>query len=157
MGRAMASIQQRGDTWRAQVRVMGKRSSKCFPTLEEAELWARRKERGLALRAEALPEALVSVLPKRVLSALRSVEFHADDVLHGAIPAMHSCGIYFLLRAGEIVYVGKTTDVFLRLSKHRRDGRVFDAYNFLPCSEDRLDELERLYIEAFLPAGNFRL
>lgn len=153
----MASIQARGDGWRVQIRIGAKRASKCFTSRDEAERWAARKERGLALQDSAIPRELLSLLPRRTLGALRRVDFHADDVLHGAIPAVASCGIYFLIRSGDIVYVGKTTDVFLRLSKHRRDGKVFDSYNFMPCDESDLDELERLYIEAFLPKGNFRL
>lgn len=57
---------------------------------------------------------------------------------------------------GAIRYIGKTTDLHLRLSKHRRDGRAFDSYNFLPCPDSELDRMERMYIEAFMPSENMK-
>lgn len=126
-----------------------------FDTRASAEEWAARKE--LGLRGLSVKDGAINLVPKRTLHAIASVEHGADDVLRGALPAPKSCGIYFLIRKGEIVYVGKTTDVFQRLSKHRRDGKLFDAYNFMPCREGQLDELESRYIAAFLPLGNCRL
>ncbi len=153
----MASITTLGNRFRAQVKIGDNRASRVFPTREQATRWASMKERGLRLKDAAAVGHLLSYIPRRVLDALREIKYTPADITEGAIPAGASCGIYFLVRGGEIVYVGKTLDVFLRLSKHRRAGRNFDAFNFLPCPQSQLDELERLYITAFLPLGNFRL
>lgn len=153
----MASIQQRSNgTWRAQIYRQGERRSKTFPTKVEAERWASRVDRHMHVRSEAKLGALLSMFPARVLAAIEAADYNVGDVLDGAIHAEQSVGIYFLIREGEVTYIGQTKDVFLRLSKHRRDGRRFDAYNFLHCPESELDRLERMYIEAFMPKENMK-
>lgn len=151
----MPSIRKRGNTWRAEVYSLGTRLSKTFDERADAEMWAHRK--AAALKLSRRKNDAINLVPKRVLSAIAATEFGAEQVLSGAIAAPPSCGIYFLIRHGEIVYIGKTTDVFLRLSKHRRDGKEFDAYNFMPCRQANLDDIEAAYIAAFLPYGNMRL
>jgi integrase len=54
----MASIQQRGASWRVQVLKAGKRVSSTFDTLKEAEDWARKTEGELAAGAIVQPVEL---------------------------------------------------------------------------------------------------
>ena len=64
-------------------------------------------------------------------------------------------GVYFLFREGELVYVGQTRTLKWRLDQHLADRRkVFDAVAFLPCTIDRLLEIEGHYIRAYAPRYN---
>ena len=153
----MASITARAKRFRAEVCVSGKRTSKTFPTMTAAQAWAQRMERSLSVRQEFEGGALAGLVPRRVLQAIADAEYQQSDVIAGQVPASTSCGVYFLLRHSEIVYVGQSVDVFLRLSKHRREGRDFDAFNFLPCAKEDLDRIEKMYIEAFMPKWNLRI
>lgn len=142
---------------RARVMRNGRRYDRTFADRQSAEAWCARQVARIEKRTADEANELLSLVPKRVLDAVREVDYTEDEVSYGAVPATQSIGIYFLIREGRVVYVGQTKDVFLRLSKHRRDGKVFEAYNFIPCDTADLDRLESIYITAFLPLGNFRL
>jgi hypothetical protein len=62
--------------------------------------------------------------------------------------------VYFLIRDGVVTYVGKTTNLLARLTKHRRMGKVFDSFTFIPCAESEMTQLEGDYIMAYWPAEN---
>lgn len=73
------------------------------------------------------------------------------------MPVEDGCGVYFLIRASSITYVGKTTSLLQRLHKHHRSGRKFDSFSFIACSPEHLDELESIYIALLLPQENSML
>lgn len=153
----MSTIRERSGSWRAEVFVDGVRASKTHATKEAAEAWAGRKERGLRLKSSAAVGHLLSHVPRRVLEAIRDCSYSEQDIVETAIPTGIPTGVYFLIAEGRITYVGQTKDVFARVSKHRRDGKVFDAYNFIPCDAADLDRLESMYIAALLPHQNSKL
>jgi hypothetical protein len=66
----------------------------------------------------------------------------------------HGVGIYFLCQDEKIVYVGKTTNFFIRMRNHALGEFEFSGVKFLPCAESRLDILEREYIVRFKPKYN---
>jgi hypothetical protein len=69
-----------------------------------------------------------------------------------------ACGIYFLLSAGRIVYVGQSTNCGRRIFEHVVDvSKRFDEYFILECGADALNELEARYIAKFLPALNIQM
>lgn len=71
------------------------------------------------------------------------------------MPMKANCGVYFLIKHQEVVYVGQSINVLSRLSRHRRDGLIdFDSFNVIPCHETELDELEQSYILAMMPLYN---
>lgn len=156
----MAYIHEHKQGWRAQIYRHGQRVSKKFLTREEATIWADSTERRMDERKAGLPApadtsslALVSA-PVSVLRARRSIPYFEGDILRAAIPTRLASGVYFLIRDGEIVYVGQSVDVLHRIARHRREGRQFDAYSFIECEPSDLDDLERTYIRAFVPEGN---
>lgn len=64
-------------------------------------------------------------------------------------------GVYFLVKDGQVVYVGQSGNVYARLEKHR--AKVdFDLWHFLhvPNKTERL-QLERAYIRSLKPALNY--
>ncbi len=66
-----------------------------------------------------------------------------------------NCGVYFLIRAGTIVYVGRSRNVPRRIEQHAQRAKVqFDAYHMIACSHAQSVILERAYIEALDPIGN---
>jgi len=81
------------------------------------------------------------------------------------------CGVYALLRRGEVVYVGKSTKPLIRLYTHFRNrgkqltkgitgpcvdgkGINFDGVWFLPCMLGQMDTLENHMIRKYLPRHN---
>ena len=76
-----------------------------------------------------------------------------DAILAKALPAANTPGVYFLLLAGEIVYIGQSICPFRRFSDHIAD-KKFDAYVFLPCERRDLVNLESYYIGQYKPKYN---
>ena len=65
-------------------------------------------------------------------------------------------GIYFLVKGCDVDYVGKTANLYDRLSKHHRL-KYYHKVSFLPVPEkDKLDTLEDHYIRAFQPRLNVK-
>lgn len=91
--------------------------------------------------------------------------------------SMLASGIYLLLWRREVVYVGKSRQLYARMYSHknlfeqyRRTGRIrlgrdgtpmkvikFDSWRCLACHESDMDRLERQYIAEFRPKYNERL
>lgn len=69
------------------------------------------------------------------------------------------CGVYFLLQGEEIVYVGKSTDIRVRVKVHLDQrgtpgGKDFDRYQVSICDRSCIDLLESLLILEHQPALN---
>lgn len=160
----MAHIYQTpSGSWRAQVKKRGAGKSYTAKSREEVELWAKNAEKMIETRHKVVrvvdsndpPETiLVTALPHRVLHALQNVPHAYHEVLEARVPSANNCGVYFLIENREIMYVGKSLDLFNRLSQHMRSGKRFDSYAFLACQPTHLDYYEALYINAFVPPWN---
>jgi excinuclease UvrABC nuclease subunit len=99
---------------------------------------------------------------------LRVAEKHKitpDDLFEIAIPKMPLCGVYFLfeynekLECSEIVYVGKSTNVYTRLGSHATSGRTknFQHVAVIECAKKDLGAFEYALIATFQPKYNGRL
>jgi hypothetical protein len=163
----MASIRPNGNKWRVQLTIKGERRSATFDSEVAAKLWATETVNRICRIAKlpafsdkmaAAQTLLVTSLPRRVLKAIASIPYMAEEILEACIPAVSFVGIYFLVKDREIVYVGQSGfDVLARISKHRREGRDFDAYAFMQCDKDKVDEFESMYITALMPKLNMSL
>jgi hypothetical protein len=72
--------------------------------------------------------------------------------------APNIAGVYFLIQAGEVVYVGKSKEIACRLAAHQRSGRQFDRFWLMyGLADGMLDAVESLYIDAIRPVGNSHL
>ena len=84
-----------------------------------------------------------------------------------ALPVPARSGIYFLLRDGEVVYVGQAVCLASRIFQHASRMRVpsapddpndktivFDSFATEECPIEMLVELERRYIVELLPEYN---
>jgi hypothetical protein len=65
------------------------------------------------------------------------------------------CGVYFLLLGAEIVYVGQSNNVLMRLASHQTRGEIeFDRFFIERCSQAQVANLEAMYIAKFKPRHN---
>lgn len=64
-------------------------------------------------------------------------------------------GVYFLIKDNKIVYVGRSSNVAYRISKHASNSDMaFDRIHFIPATGIRQIRLEQLYIHKFKPENN---
>lgn len=157
----MAYIRPWRGKWRAEVQKHGQRLSKVAESEQDAHDWATQLEATLDAttkrykqRVVPIGPDLVTMVPRLVLDACRQLPHSKTDVLEAALPTTKPSGVYFLIREREVVYVGQSLDVLNRISRHRRDGRKFDAFSYIECDVADMDSLEVLYIKAFVPAEN---
>ncbi len=75
-----------------------------------------------------------------------------EEIVAASSSWARSCGVYFLILNGRVVYVGQSVHVFSRINSHT--SKNFDSYAFVPCSEAMLNKLESLYIHVLKPPLN---
>mgnify|MGYP001571625471 CR=1 FL=1 len=63
------------------------------------------------------------------------------------------CGVYFLWKGSDLIYVGKSVNLVCRLLNHSRQ-RDFDSYSVVECQEGELADLETAYILLLKPPQN---
>jgi hypothetical protein len=96
----------------------------------------------------------LDILSNRITSRDMLLE---EEIIAGAQGYEFACGVYFLVHAGAVVYVGQSINVYARVHSHRQEGfKVFDSFAFTPCEREELDMLESLYIHALCPSGQGR-
>lgn len=65
------------------------------------------------------------------------------------------CGVYMLMLAGQVQYIGKSTDVDARVATHRNEARIhFDFVSVAEVHQDALAETERTLIKQHRPPKN---
>lgn len=65
--------------------------------------------------------------------------------------------VYFLLDDDEVVYVGKSVNLHMRLADHfRYPGFAFNGFAFVVCDRDILGYEEAKYIGKYRPKHNVR-
>ncbi|MPY70858.1 MAG: helix-turn-helix domain-containing protein [Alphaproteobacteria bacterium] len=120
---------------------------------------------GEQLGPEVVADSMLPAFPAPVPPVERSepVVRRADDtgllnldyILANAAAFSNVSAVYFLCSAEEVVYVGKSTEVYERISNHAREGkRRFSRVFMLSCAPRDLDYLERRYIAKFQPRYN---
>lgn len=157
----MAFIGPIGKKWRVQTYVQGKRTSQTFKTEALARAWADRFE----ARVDGMPQLrkvlsehqILPLLPKKFREAMEKANYTEGEIVASAFPMEADIGIYFLIRSGEVVYIGQTTNVLARVLKHRQLGKKFDSFSFIPCLPEHLNELERTYICLMMPDENQKM
>jgi len=86
-------------------------------------------------------------------------KFAEVESLIGELPKLVErdpiCCIYFLVRSGEVVYVGQTSDLVTRIRSHRSEGtKQFDFARYLVMDEETLNNAEKYFFELFEPVYN---
>ena len=68
------------------------------------------------------------------------------------------CGIYYLWREDEIVYIGQSTNILSRVATHLNSVvKVFDSYTYELCEPNLLNKLELESIIKHKPLYNIAL
>jgi len=67
--------------------------------------------------------------------------------------------IYALISNDEIVYIGQSTNILLRISTHLTSNKVFDSWSIIEnlgtyTTSKEVNRLEEKYIKKFLPKYN---
>lgn len=111
---------------------------------------------GLGLKVVARPngQPLVIRTEWERLREAADADLTLDEIRRMSQPFAGIAGVYFLLLAGTVVYVGQSSNVYSRLEDHR--GKIdFDRWHFVRV-EDKRERLriEREYIQGFRPAVN---
>ncbi len=75
------------------------------------------------------------------------------EIIAASVPTDGAkCGIYFLIKDGELKYIGQSINVDARLGSHHHRG--FNRWHWVPCRPGELNSMERRYIDALLPPWN---
>lgn len=141
--------------WRAAIRKRGAARSRTFSTLEHAKEWAARID--AALDAGRLPRNKTALIRSQRHAPLKPGQLLQEaEIVVLAEKFRFIIGVYFLLRANRVVYVGQSQSVYERILRHIRDGtKDFDSYAWIEEPPNRLDIIETQYIEALRPEYNF--
>ncbi|WP_144156490.1 DUF4224 domain-containing protein [Paraburkholderia sp. BCC1885] len=122
--------------------------------------WGRAKW----LKANKVPHAVreggsVVVLRKEMESAMKRRTMY--DPLPTTVSVLklkslprNPCGVYFLIRNREIVYIGMTKTFFARIAAHLTGEKEFDSVAFIPVAEKDVLGMEGEMIARFNPVYN---
>lgn len=120
---------------------IAKTSKKCVGTTSPAEVVTV-----TVVRREVSSKPL----PHRVPESIRSI----DGLLELDLGQRY-CGIYFLCKGNDVVYVGQSVNVIARIGTHQQDvSKSFDRAFFFCCKPEDLDRVERALIDELLPLHN---
>lgn len=64
------------------------------------------------------------------------------------------CGVYFLCKQGEVVYVGQSISTGARIAEHGKCGKDFDFAFIMPIPASDLSTVEGAFIRALKPRLN---
>lgn len=68
------------------------------------------------------------------------------------------CGVYFLFDKGELVYIGKSVNIFSRVADHCKKGtgyrKQFNEFSWMEVPEEALYEVESMLILKYRPRLN---
>jgi len=65
-----------------------------------------------------------------------------------------ACGIYFLIKDGNVVYIGQSVNIAGRIAQHKKDDKDFNEVRFILCDKERLDAREMFFIRLLKPELN---
>ena len=105
-------------------------------------------------------DKFTGVIQGFIPTSLRSItKVFTGGLRIGVIPAFQALdmfsGIYFLCDGNDVVYVGQSSDVIMRvIAHHREKKKVFDQVFFLPCCVKHLNREEEKYIKLLVPKYN---
>ena len=89
---------------------------------------------------------------------MNNLELNQEDINELAVSACEfNPQVYFLLYEGEVVYVGSSENVHLRLKSHLNSEKLYDSYAIIDCCPDHVLAVEYFYIQKFKPKYNKKL
>lgn len=106
-------------------------------------------------QVHGLSQLLAQVAAATITPTLDLLDMTLDRAKEAAesfrVPEL--CGVYFLFKQGELVYIGQSRNLIRRLDGHHAEkGRdFFDSLSFLPVAPELLDIVESWYCLTFKP------
>jgi len=97
---------------------------------------------------------------KEVDDNLKNYIFNEEDVIKtgsDCIPFNPCPTVYFLLRDGEIIYIGKTLDLAGRISSHLKDKYFDKIASYTVLDKNRLGIIENVNIRYYNPKLNISI
>lgn len=87
------------------------------------------------------------------------MNINLDDLRSSAQTAVlpRICGLYFLFKDTELVYIGKGADIYCRVRQHR-EGEIkeFDSWSYVEVDPETLAAAEQALIEEYKPKYNLQ-
>jgi hypothetical protein len=84
----------------------------------------------------------------------RHAEIDRDFIVKNSKKPFYICGVYFLIKNDEIVYVGQSVNIYIRIREHKSFD--FDKVFILPYDVEFLNDAEKYFIDKFSPVLNKR-
>lgn len=110
----------------------------------------KQKRKKLLSEINLLTGNLSDIAP--VLNQTRFSLVPKDALIEKSKNYGNACGVYFLIKENEVVYIGQSINIASRVTQHR--DKEFDSVSYVACHRDELDILESLYILAYQPELN---
>ena len=69
----------------------------------------------------------------------------------------YQSGVYVLYGKGKLLYIGETSNLYLRIGQHIKAGKIpFDNIEFYPFDENKRKYIEGILIKIYLPKYNIK-
>lgn len=91
---------------------------------------------------------------KRYNQAINEPLLDEDEILFLAGISKRKCGVYFLIKDEEIIYVGQSVNIEARIHQHRST-KSFDRFTYIECNSEDLNKIETMYINKLKPKLNY--
>ncbi|MBN2118549.1 MAG: GIY-YIG nuclease family protein [Anaerolineales bacterium] len=138
-------VRQVGDKWVVRVDWHQHRKSKTFSSEDKARDFAGEIRDEL----EASNGKASDWVRRLISKANRLVPGEALDFVP-LIPC-----VYFLMHRDRVVYVGRTSNLYLRIGNHLREKQgMFTGIQYIHCGQRESERLERRYIKKYNPPLN---
>lgn len=154
----MRCISPRGKKWRVRVMVNGVPHTGSFSTVISAKNFRDSIGSKKYLRDQSIPTINTKSGFLFQESQKNSAKtFSRQEIVNSGmnINSIVISGIYFLINAESVVYVGQSLDIFSRIKAHRAANLIeFTSVTIMPTHQELLNHLEKKYIQALLPTHN---
>jgi hypothetical protein len=124
----------------------------------EVEKIVKYGKRAMELARNPLPMQLSHVPAiKKSVKGVKEIHAIVNDTAVEIDLINIACGVYFLLKQDEIVYIGQSVDCFSRVLSHMKDtSKDFNRACYFPVCREELDDIEETLIALFKPKQNRR-
>lgn len=112
--------------------------------------WLKKEKERLLKEVDFLSGNLSDISP--VLKQTNFSLVPISEIVRKSSSYGNVCGVYFLIKNSEIVYIGQSINIAARITSHK--DKDFDSVSYVTCRRSELDILESLYIIAYNPVLN---
>jgi hypothetical protein len=99
-------------------------------------------------------EHSIQITGKQLQQALNDPLLDEDEILLLAGIRRLKCGVYFLIKDEQVVYVGQSINITQRIAEHTKT-KDFDTFTYVQCKREDLNRIEALYITKLKPKYNY--